>query len=98
MAILTCKKLYLLNTYLEFEDYYVQFLFFKGVSFDTSLSNLISHISTAIKVFAQGVEDFVEKETSITAQSLVPNLSCESASDQAASQETRWALGETFHQ
>ena len=72
------------------------FLFYSGVSFDTSLSNLISHISTAMMVFVHGTEAFIQ-ETSNMAQSLVPNLSCDSASDQHDSQETRWTLGETFH-
>ena len=32
-----------------------------GVSFDTSLSNLISHISTAMMVFVHGTEAFIDE-------------------------------------
>lgn len=53
-------------------------------------------MSTAMMVFVYGAEAFIS-EGSITPQSLVPNLSCDSASDQQDSQETRWTLGETFH-
>ena len=47
-------------------------------------------------VFVHGAELFIEDESN-KAESLVPNLSCDSASDQQDSQETRWTLGETFH-
>ena len=67
-----------------------------GVSFDTSLPNLISQISNAMMVFAHGAESFIENPQN-SPDSLVPNLSCDSARDQAESQETRWTLGETFH-
>ena len=67
-----------------------------GVSFDTSLSNLISQISNAMMVFVHGAESFIEDPKN-SPESLVPNLSCDSARDQAESQETRWTLGETFH-
>ena len=70
--------------------------FVQGVSFDTSLSNLISQISTAMMVFVHGAESFIE-DSSNSPGSLVPHLSCDSASDQQDSQETRWTLGETFH-
>eukprot|EP00093_Oithona_nana_P005243 05243.XXX_109830_119428_1 [CDS] Oithona nana genome sequencing. len=67
-----------------------------GVSFDTSLSNLISQISNAMMVFVHGAESFIEDPKN-SPESLVPNLSCDSARDQEESQETRWTLGETFH-
>ena len=70
--------------------------FFPGVSFDTSLSYLISQISTAMMVFVHGAESFIN-DASNDPESLVPNLSCDSASDQQDSQETRWTLGESFH-
>ena len=64
-----------------------------GVSFDTTLENLISHISTAMMVFVHGAEAFINDDSN-TPETLVPNLSCDSASSQ---QETKWTLGETFH-
>ena len=73
-------------------------LYSAGVSFDTSLSNLISQISNAMMVFVHGAESFIgDTKTKNTPESLVPNLSCDSARDQQESQETRWTLGETFH-
>ena len=62
------------------------------MSFDTSLSNLISQISTAMMVFVHGAESFIGSNNP---ESLVPHLSCDSATDNS---ETRWTLGETFHQ
>ena len=47
-------------------------------------------------VFVHGAESFID-DASNTPKTLVPNLSCDSASDQEASQESRWTLGETFH-
>ena len=77
-------------------DVFFFFLEKTGVSFDTSLPNLISQISNAMMVFAHGAESFIENPQN-SPDSLVPNLSCDSARDQAESQETRWTLGETFH-
>ena len=57
------------------------------------MSNLISQISTAMMVFVHGAEAFIN-DASNTPESLVPNLSCDSASSQ---KETKWTLGETFH-
>lgn len=44
-------------------------------------------------VFVHGAESFIGSNKP---ESLVPHLSCDSATDNA--QETRWTLGETFHQ
>ena len=44
-------------------------------------------------VFVHGAEAFIN-DASNTPESLVPNLSCDSASSQ---KETKWTLGETFH-
>ena len=73
---------------------FVDFLYLSGVSFDTSLEpSLISQISTAMMVFAHGAEAFINDKSN-SPESLVPNLSCDSASSE---QETKWTLGETFH-
>ena len=70
-----------------------------GVSFDTSLMDLISQISVAMKVFVHGVEAYVSdpanKDRSVN--DLVPRLSCAGASDQDNGTESKWTFGETFH-
>ena len=44
-------------------------------------------------VFVHGAEAFINDDSN-TPETLVPNLSCDSASSQ---KETKWTLGETFH-
>lgn len=62
---------------------------FEGVHFDTSMTSLVNEISTAIKVYAYGVEDFVNdtKNANIT---LNAGLSCYEQG------ESRWSMGDRF--
>ncbi|XP_072757111.1 glutamate receptor ionotropic, NMDA 2B isoform X8 [Anoplolepis gracilipes] len=60
-----------------------------GVHFDTSSESLVSEITTAIKVYAYGVEDFVNDPRN-TNRSLNTQLSCEGAG------EARWSTGDLF--
>ncbi|XP_057321766.1 glutamate receptor ionotropic, NMDA 2B isoform X2 [Microplitis mediator] len=60
-----------------------------GVHFDTSSTSLINEISTAIKVYAYGVEDFVNDPSNLN-HSLNTALSCESLG------ESRWSTGDRF--
>ena len=64
-----------------------------GVSFDTSLQDLIGQIPEAMKVFAHGVEAFVTDPANGEPDALVPRLSCQADDDE----ESRWSLGEKFH-
>ncbi|XP_067211841.1 glutamate receptor ionotropic, NMDA 2B isoform X7 [Linepithema humile] len=60
-----------------------------GVHFDTSSESLVSEITTAIKVYAYGVEDFVNDPKNAN-RSLNTQLSCEGAG------ESRWSTGDLF--
>ncbi|XP_032665880.1 glutamate receptor ionotropic, NMDA 2B isoform X2 [Odontomachus brunneus] len=60
-----------------------------GVHFDTSSESLVSEITTAIKVYAYGVEDFVNDPKNAE-RSLNTQLSCEGAG------ESRWSTGDLF--
>lgn len=61
-----------------------------GVHFDTSSDSLVKEITTAIRVFAYGVEDFVNNANN-TNESLTTQLSCEGDG------ESRWSTGEKFY-
>ena len=59
-----------------------------------------------MKVFAEGVESFVNEERNENPNDLIPNLSCDiGGSSQVLGgqhrrreqQESSWSLGETFH-
>ncbi|KAG8225213.1 hypothetical protein J437_LFUL012688 [Ladona fulva] len=60
-----------------------------GVHFDTSMSSLVKEITTAIKVYAYGVEDFINDPRN-ERLSLNTQLSCEGAGD------SRWKVGDRF--
>ncbi|XP_066592276.1 glutamate receptor ionotropic, NMDA 2B isoform X2 [Prorops nasuta] len=60
-----------------------------GVHFDTSSENLVSEITTAIKVYAYGVENFVNDPENAK-RSLITKLSCEGDG------ESRWNTGDLF--
>ncbi|KYN13357.1 Glutamate [NMDA] receptor subunit epsilon-2 [Trachymyrmex cornetzi] len=60
-----------------------------GVHFDTSSESLVSEITTAIKVYAYGVEDFVNDPKNAN-RSLNTQLSCEGVG------ESRWSTGDLF--
>lgn len=62
---------------------------FSGVHFDTSSSSLVNEITTAIKVYAYGVEDFTNDVTNAD-RSLNTQLSCEGAG------AARWDTGDRF--
>ncbi|XP_058806930.1 glutamate receptor ionotropic, NMDA 2A-like isoform X5 [Phymastichus coffea] len=61
-----------------------------GVHFDTSSTSIVNEIATAIKVYAYGVEDFVNDPRNY-GYSLNTQLSCEDLSS-----ESRWSTGEYF--
>ncbi|XP_015372673.1 PREDICTED: glutamate receptor ionotropic, NMDA 2B isoform X2 [Diuraphis noxia] len=61
-----------------------------GVHFDTSSDSLVKEITTAIRVFAHGVEDFVNDPQNIN-ETLTTQLSCEGEG------ESRWVTGEKFY-
>ncbi|XP_066901642.1 glutamate receptor ionotropic, NMDA 2B isoform X2 [Halyomorpha halys] len=61
-----------------------------GVHFDTSSDRLLNEISTAIKVYAHGVEDFVSDYNN-REYSLNTQLSCEGVGD------SRWSTGDKFY-
>lgn len=65
-------------------------LCFAGVHFDTSSSSLNNEISTAIKVFAHGVENFINDPRNAN-ETLNTQLSCEGHG------ESRWKNGERFY-
>lgn len=58
--------------------------------FDTSSESLVKEITTAIRVFAYGVEDFVNDPANIN-ESLTTQLSCEGDG------ESRWTTGDKFY-
>ncbi|KAI4486102.1 hypothetical protein M0804_006591 [Polistes exclamans] len=60
-----------------------------GVHFDTSSESLINEINTAVKVYANAVEDFVNDPENAN-RSLETQLSCEGAG------EARWKTGDLF--
>lgn len=62
---------------------------FAGVHFDTSSSSLVNEITTAIKVYAYGVEDFTN-DVANADRSLNTQLSCEGAG------AARWDTGDRF--
>ncbi len=86
---------------------------FPGVSFDTSLRDLISQIPMAMKVFAHGVQAFLssgEDGGTRDPQLLSPNLSCDGEDGGGGSSFGRrrggrgdgasksvWQMGEEFH-
>ncbi|XP_039285621.1 glutamate receptor ionotropic, NMDA 2B isoform X2 [Nilaparvata lugens] len=61
-----------------------------GVHFDTSSNRLLTEISTAIKVYAYGVEDYLSDPKNANA-SLNTQLSCEGVG------ESRWKAGDRFY-
>ncbi|XP_054286010.1 glutamate receptor ionotropic, NMDA 2B isoform X4 [Macrosteles quadrilineatus] len=61
-----------------------------GVHFDTSSDRLVNEITTAIKVYAYGVEDYVNDPRNEN-HSLNTQLSCEGAGD------ARWKTGDRFY-
>ncbi|XP_076667127.1 glutamate ionotropic receptor NMDA type subunit 2 isoform X7 [Andrena cerasifolii] len=61
-----------------------------GVHFDTSTESLVSEITTAVKVFAYGVEDFLNDKKN-EHLSLNTQLSCEGSFG-----ESRWNTGDLF--
>lgn len=62
---------------------------FSGVHFDTSSTSLVNEIATAIKVYAYGVEDFVNDPTNSNL-GLNTRLSCDGPG------ESRWDTGDRF--
>ncbi|XP_026465819.1 glutamate receptor ionotropic, NMDA 2B isoform X1 [Ctenocephalides felis] len=60
-----------------------------GVHFDTSSGSLVNEITTAIKVYAHGVEGYVNDPNN-EGNNLNTQLSCEGAGD------SRWATGDRF--
>jgi len=70
--------------------YYNHVVEITGVHFDTSSDSLVREITTAIRVFAYGVEDFVNDPANIN-ETLTTQLSCEGEG------ESRWATGEKFY-
>ena len=64
-----------------------------GVSFDTSLQDLITQIPVAMKVFSHGVEAFTKDPAN---EELRPRLSCD-GNETDSDSESRWQLGEKFH-
>ncbi|XP_018906461.1 glutamate receptor ionotropic, NMDA 2B isoform X1 [Bemisia tabaci] len=60
-----------------------------GVHFDTRTNSLVNEISTAIKVYAYGVEDYITDKDNAN-HSLNTHLSCEGAG------ESRWKAGDRF--
>ncbi|CAH1400009.1 unnamed protein product [Nezara viridula] len=67
-----------------------EYFFCVGVHFDTSSDRLLNEISTAIKVYAHGVEDFVSDYNN-REYSLNTQLSCEGVGD------SRWSTGDKFY-
>ncbi|XP_034250123.1 glutamate receptor ionotropic, NMDA 2B isoform X5 [Thrips palmi] len=63
-----------------------------GVHFDTSSTSLVTEITTAIKVYAYGVEDFVNDPRNANL-SLNTKLSCEGA----GLGDSRWETGDRFY-
>ncbi|XP_076634854.1 glutamate ionotropic receptor NMDA type subunit 2 isoform X2 [Colletes latitarsis] len=61
-----------------------------GVHFDTSTESLVSEITTAVKVYAYGVEDFLNDQDNENL-SLNTQLSCEESYG-----ESRWNTGDLF--
>ncbi|XP_076386340.1 glutamate ionotropic receptor NMDA type subunit 2 isoform X9 [Megachile rotundata] len=61
-----------------------------GVHFDTSTESLVSEITTAVKVYAYGVEDFLNNQNNHHL-SLNTQLSCEGSYG-----ESRWNAGDLF--
>lgn len=64
-------------------------IFISGVHFDTSSASLVNEITTAIKVYAYGVEDFTNDPRN-HGRSLNTQLSCEGAG------AARWDTGDIF--
>lgn len=64
--------------------------YYIGVHFDTSSESLVKEITTAIRVFAYGVEDFVNDPANAN-ETLTTQLSCEGDG------ESRWITGEKFY-
>jgi len=60
-----------------------------GVHFDTSSASIVNEITTAIKVYAYGVEDFINDPSNANL-SLNAHLSCEGLGD------SRWKTGDRF--
>ncbi|KAK3910517.1 Glutamate receptor ionotropic, NMDA 2B, partial [Frankliniella fusca] len=63
-----------------------------GVHFDTSSTSLVTEITTAIKVYAYGVEDFVNDPRNANL-SLNTKLSCEGS----GLGDSRWETGDRFY-
>ncbi|XP_076225138.1 glutamate ionotropic receptor NMDA type subunit 2 isoform X2 [Nomia melanderi] len=61
-----------------------------GVHFDTSTESLVNEITTAVKVYAYGVEDFVNDRNNQD-KSLNPQIGCEGSYGQS-----RWHTGDLF--
>lgn len=61
-----------------------------GVHFDTSSGSLINEISTALKVYAMGVQSFQNDPTNINRSLNTQQLSCEEEG------KSRWDNGEMY--
>ena len=60
-------------------------VYFSGVSFETSLQDLIEQIPVAMQVFARGVEAFITDPANENhPMKLIPKLSCEGSEDSAS--------------
>lgn len=79
----------LVNNEISLTSSFDAFFSLAGVHFDTSSKSLVSEITTAIKVYAYGVEDFVNDPKNKD-RSLNTQLSCEGAG------ESRWSTGDLF--
>lgn len=62
---------------------------FSGVHFDTSSTQLMNEIATAIKVYAYGVEEFLNDSENPN-NSLNTHLTCDGVG------ESRWNTGDKF--
>lgn len=72
---------------------YISFLLppsilFSGVHFDTSTESLVNEITTAVKVYANGAENFLNDPANKD-HTLNTKLSCEG-------RESRWNTGDLF--
>lgn len=61
-----------------------------GVHFDTSSASLINEISTALKVYALGVQSFMADPTTASRSLSTQHMSCEQEG------KSRWDTGEAY--
>lgn len=93
LSLLLIMKIKWWEYWIEFNFIYISknwkkhFTFFPGVHFDTSSTSLVNEITTAIKVYAYGVEDFTNDYPN---RSLNTQLSCEGVG------ASRWDTGDKF--